>query len=283
MSGLTWLHLSDWHQRDVRFDPKVVRDKLVEDIEGRTAISPVLAKIDFIVFSGDVASAGKPDEYEAAKKEFFDYLLEASEVSPRRLFIVPGNHDLDGNILESIPDEFKRDSVSKEDVDLWLEDIQSREQLLKPFKEFKNFVANYTGQDSPEYANVRTLKIDGKKIAIVGINSAWWCRRHKNAEGKLDDYGFVLVGESQIHRPIGQISDADLKIVVLHHAQDWLAPFDGNKIWNRLKHSCDFILHGHGHTPKVTAEHGTDGDCVIIPAGASFNRRIAKDSQYANS
>ena len=56
MSGLTWLHLSDWHHKDFPIDPKVVRDRLVKDIKERTAISPDLAKIDFIVFSGDVAS-----------------------------------------------------------------------------------------------------------------------------------------------------------------------------------------------------------------------------------
>ena len=127
MSGLTWLHLSDWHQKDFRIDPKVVRDRLVKDIEGRTAISPDLAKIDFIVFSGDVASKGRAEEYKAAKKEFFDYLLEAAGVSPRRLFIVPGNHDLDDSEIEKLPNEFKRDAVSKENVDLWLEDATKRE------------------------------------------------------------------------------------------------------------------------------------------------------------
>ena len=30
MSGLTWLHLSDWHQRGTDFDRKVVRDALLE-------------------------------------------------------------------------------------------------------------------------------------------------------------------------------------------------------------------------------------------------------------
>lgn len=283
MLGLTWLHLSDWHQKDVRFDPKVVRDRLVKDIEGRTAISPDLAKIDFIVFSGDIASRGQAEEYKAAKKEFFDYLLEASGVSPRRLFIVPGNHDLDDAQLEQLPDEFKMDVISKEEVDLWLEDTQKREQLLSPFEDFKRFVEDYTGQDSPDYSNVQTLKIYGKKIALMGLNSAWWCRRHKNAAGKPNDFGFALVGEPQIHKPLDQILDADLKIAILHHSQEWLAPFDGNRVWSRLKHECDFILHGHGHTPKVTEEHSTAGDCVIIPAGASFARRIARDPQYANS
>ena len=65
--------------------------------------------------------------------------------------------------------------------------------------------------------------------------------------------------------------------------KDWLEYFDGKRVWSRLRRECDFILHGHGHEPKVTAEHGTGGDCVIIPAGASFERRVAKDPSHINS
>ncbi len=54
MSGLTWIHLSDWHhKKDFGIDPEVVRDHLLKDIRERSScISPDLEKIDFIVFSG---------------------------------------------------------------------------------------------------------------------------------------------------------------------------------------------------------------------------------------
>ena len=117
----------------------------------------------------------------------------------------------------------------------------------------------------------------------MGINSAWWCRRHKDAAGKPNDYGFVIVGEPQIHEPLDKISQSDLRIDVLHHSQDWLEYFDGERVWSRLRRECNFILHGHGHVPKATAEHGIGGDCVIISAGASFERRIAKDPSHINS
>ena len=40
---------------------EVVRDELVNDIKGRLSISPDLARIDFIVFSGDAALNGKAE------------------------------------------------------------------------------------------------------------------------------------------------------------------------------------------------------------------------------
>lgn len=60
MAGLTWLHLSDWHQTSKDFKRAKLRDALVKDIQTRDKISTNLAKIDFIAFSGDVAFFGKP-------------------------------------------------------------------------------------------------------------------------------------------------------------------------------------------------------------------------------
>ena len=117
------------------------------------------------------------------------------------------------------------------------------------------------------------MKIGDKEIALLGLNSAWMCGRNK---AKIGDKGFVIVGEPQIHDILEEISDADLKIAVLHHPFDWLAEFDCNRIEARLRHGCDFILRGHQHKPMVEIVSGTSGDCVIIPAGASYNRRIPK-------
>jgi 3',5'-cyclic AMP phosphodiesterase CpdA len=109
MAGITWLHLSDWHQEGRDFDRQVVRDALIQDIREREKkISSDLAKIDFIVFSGDVAHAGKKEEYEAAKENLFDPLLEATGLTTERLFIVPGNHDLDRSSFKLLPEDVKK-------------------------------------------------------------------------------------------------------------------------------------------------------------------------------
>jgi tetratricopeptide (TPR) repeat protein/predicted phosphodiesterase len=283
MSGLTWLHISDWHHKDFPIDPEVVRDRLVEDIKKRAAISRDLDKIDFIIFSGDVVTGGRAEEYKQAKKEFFDHILKAASLSPSQLFIVPGNHDLDEAEIKKLPDEFQKNAASKEDADLWLNDATKREQLLRPFRDFKSFVSDYTNQDSPDYSNVRTWEIEDKKVSLLGINSAWWCRHHKDESGKPKDFGFLLVGERQILEPLKITSQSNLRIAVLHHSQDWFDYFDGKRVWSRLRQECNFILHGHGHEPEVTEEHGTKGDCIIIPAGASFELRTAKDPKHINS
>ena len=45
MARLTWLHLSDWHQRGPDFDRGVVRDALIDDIRDRAQIDSRLEQI----------------------------------------------------------------------------------------------------------------------------------------------------------------------------------------------------------------------------------------------
>ena len=280
MTAVNWLHLSDWHQKGKDFDRKIVLRALLKDIRERVKISPDLEKIDFVVFSGDVAFSGKKDEYQAAKEQFFQPLLEASGVEPKQLFIVPGNHDLDRDEFKLLPHDLTKPLSTEKEVQDWLTDDRNRSRLLEPFQAFASFVREYTEQEPPGYANVRRIKVNDKEIALIGLNSSWMCGRNKD---KIGDYGSVIVGEPQIYSALEEISAADLRVAVIHHPFDWLREFDRNRIEDPLRQDCNFILRGHQHKPKVEIMSGTSGDCVIIPAGASYDRRMAKNPRYANS
>lgn len=105
---IAWLHLSDWHQEGADFDRKVVRDRLIEDIKNRSKIDSSLEKVDFVIFSGDAAYHGQKDEFEAARQYLFDPVLEAVALEPDKLFIIPGNHDIDRvTIAEMLPVELQ--------------------------------------------------------------------------------------------------------------------------------------------------------------------------------
>src|SRR4051812_45113025 len=91
-SPITWLHISDFHVRSGDpYDRDVVLQALVKSVadyheRGR---SP-----DLIFATGDIAHSGKRQEYELAEK-FFDDLLRAVGLDKSRLFVIPGNHDVD--------------------------------------------------------------------------------------------------------------------------------------------------------------------------------------------
>ncbi len=132
MAGLTWLHLSDWHQKGPDFDRDVVRDKLLEDLRGRVdGICPDLRHIDFIVFSGDVAHNSSEKEFKAAARHLIEPVLSETGVAPERLFIVPGNHDLDRAAFKFMPDEIKKPFTSHDQIKEWLAEGDERDSILK--------------------------------------------------------------------------------------------------------------------------------------------------------
>jgi hypothetical protein len=283
MAGLTWLHLSDWHQKEQSFDRKVVRDALIRDLRERAQrIDRSLEKVDFVVFSGDLAFSGQKSEYAAAQEQLLDPILDAVGLSPDRMFIVPGNHDLRRDIAEEelpplLQKPFANGDVAKE----WLVKDRRRSIAMSPFGEYSSFVSAYTGQPTPEYASVQRFKGE-KEVALLGLNSAWMCGRHKNDSGEVDDARYLVIGEPQIHDALNQIANAVIRIAVIHHPFDWLADFDREYIEDRLARECHFVLRGHQHRANVRLIKGTGGDCVIIPAGASYDRRVADNPRYTN-
>ena len=297
MSGLNWLHLSDWHQKGPHFDfgRDVVRKALIRDIRERAErINPSLEQVDFVVFSGDLSFNGKPDEYKAAQAHLLDPMLDAVGLKPKadqkadHLFIVPGNHDLDRDIVfdkDCAPVGLQKPLASPEEVETWLKDDRKFGRVIEPFEAYRKFVAGYTGQKSPDYASFLPMTTaDGKDIALLGLNSAWMCARNKDAKDKINDYGYTLVGEPQIRDKLEEVTNKfALRIAVLHHPIEWLAEFDRLRIKFLLRNKFDFILSGHEHCPQVEMLHSTLGKCIIIPAGASYERRIANDPRYTNA
>jgi tetratricopeptide (TPR) repeat protein/predicted phosphodiesterase len=280
MTGLTWLHLSDWHQAERKFNRKVVCDALIKDINARGKINPHLSKIDFIVFSGDAANTGQPDEYIKATEDLFKPLLEACQLGQDRLFIVPGNHDLDRDL---IPAALSKPLNSNEEVEPWWSEEKKRTQLSQPFQSFHRFLTDCTGQKPPEYCSFTSFVIEGKNIALLGINSAWMSARHKDEAGEFRDQGYLCIGEPQIYESLEKISDSDIKIAVLHHPLDWLAPFDLSRNEVHLKRKCNFILHGHAHKPGASAIRDNFGYYITIPAGACYDRSMPSNSAYTYS
>ena len=293
MEKLTWLHLSDWHQKGKDFDRDVVRDALVDDLKNRAVIDKGLEHVDFLAFSGDVAFHGKAEEYQTAIREFFEPLLQAAGVERDRLFMVPGNHDLEWAALELLPNDLLQRLSTAAKVNEWLANPRKRRVLLEPMVNYSDFVREYLGRKEsdfePAYGCVYHLEAAGKTIAVVGLNSAWLCARHRegtDGEQEVNDYGRLILGETQLHEAMKEAASAHVRIAILHHPPDWFATTDSlaekSLIRGRLSRDFHFVLHGHEHEPNMSLSRSLVGNCVSISAGSSYERRRPTSSRYAN-
>lgn len=282
MSKINWIHLSDWHQKDEGFDRTVVRDALVEDIEKRKDIDVRLGSIDFIIFSGDLTFSGTTDQYETAINFFLQPILKAADISPDKLFIVPGNHDLNRAKFKYLPSDLRKRPSTREDVNRYLEDCDYQERLLFSFKEFKEGINEYTKAENPEYAGFYYFEKDDANICIFGLNSALFCARVIDADNKSEyrDRGNLVIGEPQFVKctkleELKEISaDAVIRIAVVHHPINYLNDDIDNDVIRRIPEHCDFLLSGHTHkfdTKEIKEINNTQ--IRTISAGASYDRR----------
>ena len=283
MATVNWLHLSDWHQGAGDFDREVVVHELKKDLARRTDLNPALARIDFVFFTGDLAYSGKKEEYEEARRLLLEPVRTVLDVEKEHLFLIPGNHDIDRRAFRRLGPELQQPFTSPEQAGEWLGNEEMRSDVVKPFSAYQQFVNDYKPAGFGNFGAGYKCTIDGKEIGIVGVNSALMCGRDPQNTGKINDYGFLTVGEAQILHTLSDIATADVRIALIHHPFDWLEPVDRNRMENRLQQACDFILRGHVHEQGIQQIASTQGDCVIVRGGTCYNGRIPDRPQYINA
>ena len=112
--AVTWLHVSDFHLSDKGpYNQEVILNALVSSVKRFRAEGH---KPDLIFATGDIAQNGKAQEY-AYATEFFNALLDAAGLQKERLFIVPGNHDVDRKMGKGLA----RTLDSNDDADEYLD------------------------------------------------------------------------------------------------------------------------------------------------------------------
>lgn len=96
------LHLSDIHFKspeclDQRMDPdSSIRTRMMRDLVAQVQ---KLGNVGVILIGGDVAFKAAPDEYRTAR-DWIHQLCEISGCPKERVFVVPGNHDVDRSIIK---------------------------------------------------------------------------------------------------------------------------------------------------------------------------------------
>ena len=267
MSTFQILHISDLHFneekfKDEDFNRHVVLNPLIERIEEdrQSGFKP-----EIVVVSGDIAYKGKTAEYDEAKK-FFNKLLNALKLQEDRIFIVPGNHDVNRSNLPKSIDTYK----NMEDLNDDLKDESIRTFKFKGLTNYFSFVETNYGRLKSTHPGLVPFVHDyntecGKRIGLVGLNTAWMCRR------STEDKGRIAIGEFQLLKAIEELKslgDIDFIINIFHHPPDFL--------WEKDKKVClscfdqSMLLFGH--------KHDTDGAYIDDLSGRTF--RFQAGSAY---
>lgn len=264
---LSWIHISDLHlTTGDRYDQDTVLESLLKDVEGARGTG---AAADCIFLTGDLVFSGKPEEYHVVHR-FITGLSEASGIGLDSIFCVPGNHDVNRDLL---PDDLHADTRALQTRQQVTEVLGSPEQRARfagryvPYTGFVHDVFPWAKAFSPadlSYTLRRTF--NGIDTAIVGLSSAW-------AAGRGDDKGNLLVGERQVREALKEVGEPHVVVALVHHPLSYLADFDASDVQALLNRRCDFVLHGHLHETGAARFADPDSEVFYFAAGAAYQGR----------
>jgi UDP-2,3-diacylglucosamine pyrophosphatase LpxH len=274
---ISWLHLSDFHFREkVAWSQDVVTKSLLDDVRARYvgANAPNL-----LFLTGDIAFSGKREEYILAES-FVAEIREALKLTPERIFVVPGNHDID---LEREIDAFTGARAllkNPEEVDRFFAKDGRRKTLFSRQEEYRAFANRISPADSriftpSSYAHHRCIWVGPIRVRVLLLDSAWL------AQGGTTDSGCLVLGERQIIDCVAGASNPGcLTFALLHHPFSWLAEFEQVSVENLLLDNADICLRGHVHSSDMRAIDRSEARLATFTAGAAFTKRTA-DNTYS--
>jgi calcineurin-like phosphoesterase family protein len=233
---------------------------------------------DLIVCTGDVAFGdltGAPiqAQYEQARAFFDDLRIacstEAEPLDSSRVFLVPGNHDVDRGAVDTLAQRqlqgYAENSASYEKAII--------EHVCKQDRTFKNFLtrlAPYAAFIASQFPHLvdpegrhhytKVVDIRGLRVGIAGMNSSWTCAGPGDRKGLWLPAAWVI---PELERQL-EPQEPDLVLGLLHHPLHWLTEADMSKANRFCRKAFHFLLHGHSHDQWVT-EHR---ECTTIAAGA---------------
>jgi predicted phosphodiesterase len=261
--AFNWLHVSDFHFRSGdSFERDLVLRSLPQAVETRRKNGQ---RVDAVFATGDIADAGKADEYDQATR-FFDNLLEAAGLDRRRLFVVPGNHDVDrkrGKFLMRTLD-------GHEDANEFFDPKTPKPHLTEKLGAFRAWHDVYfkgirAWPADSTCGPVGQVEAGGLKLGILPMNSALFCQGE-------DDQDKLWLGRRCLDAAMAELTalGADLAIGLIHHPLDWINGLERANIDTRLAGALDILLRGHLHETDMRLSAGINGSLLHLAAGAAY-------------
>ena len=249
------LHVSDIHFRvpdceNPDLDPaRSYRTRMLRDVRERIQ---TLGPVEAILVSGDIAFRGDPAEYKAAYA-WLEELAEACECSLERVFVVPGNHDVDRRVIKSSPSTRNAQLAVRQapahqrerELRTQFTDLNTGRALLAPLAAYNDFAKLFNCQVFPPerlYWSQELSLLKGVRLRIYGLTSTLLF----GAEDQDDSQGSLYL--SPLQTVLDPVQDV-VNLVLCHHPPDWF--LDQEEVQDAVCGRAAIHLFGHKHRQRV--------------------------------
>jgi predicted MPP superfamily phosphohydrolase len=268
---IRFLHVSDFHLRPARVS-RYEQDRVLDGLLGFLERDRAGFPLDLVFVTGDLAWSGKAAEY-VLVVDLLRKLLEATGVPPERLFVVPGNHDVDRGVGRWL----LRTLAGDDEAIAFFEEPDGRTFHRRKLEAYEASLRELLGPERSLGLHVgaeavELVEVAGTRLAVASFNSSWFSQ----GDG---DQGKLWIGEPNIRGALGRIADADaaFAISLVHHPFEYLHEGERELIESWFERGFDLVLRGHLHKNKTRSIASQRGGYVEVAAPASY-----QGSQWPN-
>jgi predicted MPP superfamily phosphohydrolase len=253
------LHISDIHFRapdclDPNLDPeRPYRTRLLQDLRRMVA---ELGPVGAILIGGDVAFRGASNEYETALV-WIKELAAVAGCPMERVFVVPGNHDVDRNIartaaVRNVHNAIARSAPEARERELrnQISDSDTKRALVAPIAAYNEFAKILNCQVYlPErlYWKQDLDLEDGVVLRLHGLNSTLL----SGIDGVDDTRQRLYL--SPLQTVLDPVDDV-VNLVLCHHPPDWL--LDHDDVEDAICGRASIHMFGHKHRQRIRLDSG---------------------------
>lgn len=247
------LHISDIHFKAPQCasdnDPnRPYRTRMIQDARNRC---DQMGNVDAIIIGGDIAYRADPIEY-AAAKEWITELAQTCGCPVERIFVVPGNHDVDRGIIQRKRNiqnaqaaiSSAEPSDRADELMAQLTDESVGHALVEPMSAYNDFAKMYDCQVFPKrlFWKQDLFLRDDVKLRLYGLTSTLLSGA-VNARGRQDDTrdSLFLSHWQTVFDPVEDVVNA----VISHHPPDWFMDHDTVEEACRGRTKLQFFGHRH--------------------------------------
>lgn len=219
----------------------------------RVATTDIAATV--IVVSGDLAFAGKEEEYILGEKFLRDLentLRDSFNGIPIYFVLVPGNHDCDFDLSDQIRniaiDTFckaRRPTIELPTVDCCTR-VQDR---------FFKTAALFHDADCIRFVNALYYEIHVRienTLIVFNCYNTSWCSQLEECAGSMS-FPVDLIN------PATMDAIPSLRVSVLHHPTNWMNPDNGHLVREHIESTSHVVLTGHEHLPERSKHLASSG------------------------
>ena len=248
------LHISDIHFKspdclDPFMDPELpIRTRMMRDLAEQVR---KLGNVGAILIGGDIAFKAARDEYQTARA-WIQQLSQISGCPKERIFVVPGNHDVDRGVIKgSVQIQNVQHAIASTPLNdrEWklkqqLRDEATGQLLFLAHSAYNEFAAPFACQIWPEkpFWHQDIPLEDGVSLRIYGLTSTLLSGREGNDDKERDLYLSPL-------QTVLDPAPNTLNLVLCHHPIDWLQ--DGEAVDEALNTRAAFHVFGHKHKQRL--------------------------------